>query len=164
MAKTRRKFTPKFKREAVALLESGGQPQMQVAAELRIQPFMLRQWRTTLNGTASQPRPRASSPSVPASPVTSSSDQAAEIARLRRELDRTGIERDVSKKPSASSPRCRGEVLLHRAACPHLAGGSHVPRVPGFPERLLRMAVASRECPVGCKSSATGGCSPHPCR
>ncbi|SEP51376.1 Transposase, partial [Methylobacterium sp. ap11] len=42
MAKTRREFTPKFKREAVALLESSGRSQMQVAAELGIQPSMLR--------------------------------------------------------------------------------------------------------------------------
>ena len=34
MARTRREFTPEFKREAVALLESSGRPQMQVAAEL----------------------------------------------------------------------------------------------------------------------------------
>ncbi|TXN71194.1 hypothetical protein FV234_26010, partial [Methylobacterium sp. WL8] len=33
-----------------------------------------------------------------ASPVASPSDQAAEIARLRRELDRTRMERDVLKK------------------------------------------------------------------
>jgi len=32
MAKTRREFTPEFKREAVALLESSGRSQMQIAA------------------------------------------------------------------------------------------------------------------------------------
>lgn len=31
MAKTRRKFSPEFKREVVALLESNGRPLMQVA-------------------------------------------------------------------------------------------------------------------------------------
>ncbi len=39
MTKTRREF----KREAVALLESSGRPQMQIAAELGIHPSMLRQ-------------------------------------------------------------------------------------------------------------------------
>ena len=98
MAKTRREFTPEFKREAVALLESSGRPQMQIAAELGIQPSMLRQWRTTLNG-ASLRSPPAGLPGVPpTSPVASPSDQAAEIARLRRELDRTRMERDVLKK------------------------------------------------------------------
>ena len=60
MAKTRREFTPEFKREAVALLESSGRPQMQVAAELGIQPSMLRQWRATLNGAPPRPRPAGS--------------------------------------------------------------------------------------------------------
>jgi hypothetical protein len=52
MAKTRRDFTPEFKREAVALLDSSGRPQMQIAAELGIQPPMLRHWRAVLNGGA----------------------------------------------------------------------------------------------------------------
>lgn len=99
MAKTRREFTPEFKREAVALLESSGRPQMQIAAELGIQPSMLRQWRTALMGGSSPPPRAAASPrAAAASPVASPSDQAAEIARLRRELDRTRMERDVLKK------------------------------------------------------------------
>ena len=97
MAKTRREFTPEFKREAVALLESRGRPQMQVAAELGIQPSMLRQWRATLNGAPPRPRPAGSTGALPSSPIASPSDQAAEIARLRRELDRTRMERDVLK-------------------------------------------------------------------
>jgi len=98
MAKTRREFTPEFKREAVALLESSGRPQMQIAAELGIQPSMLRNWRAVLNGGA--PRPRAALTTSPAgsASMTSPADQAAEIARLRRELDRTRMERDVLKK------------------------------------------------------------------
>ncbi len=98
MAKARREFTPEFKREAVALLESSGRPQMQIAAELGIQPSMLRQWRASLNGVTSRPQPGASPRSISAIPVASPSDQAAEVARLRRELDRTRMERDVLKK------------------------------------------------------------------
>jgi transposase len=56
MAKTRREFTPEFKREAVALLEGSGQPQMQIAAELGIQPSMLRQWRAMLAGASPAPQ------------------------------------------------------------------------------------------------------------
>jgi transposase len=40
MTKTRREFTPEFKREAVALLESSGRPLMQIATELGISPSM----------------------------------------------------------------------------------------------------------------------------
>jgi transposase len=97
MAKTRREFTPEFKREAVALLESSGRPQMQIAAELGIQPSMLRNWRAALSGGTS--RSRATAPAAPpSSAMASPADQAAEIARLRRELDRTRMERDVLKK------------------------------------------------------------------
>ena len=96
MAKTGRELTPEFKREAVALLAGSGRPQMHIAAELGIQPSMLRQWRTTLNEAS--PRPAGSAGAPPASPVASPSDQAAEIAGLRRELDRARMERDVLKK------------------------------------------------------------------
>ena len=98
MAKTRREFTPEFKREAVALLDSSGRPQMQIAAELGIQPSMLRQWRTGLMGGSPPPLAAGLPGTASASPVASPSDQAAEIARLRRELDRTRMERDVLKK------------------------------------------------------------------
>jgi transposase len=98
MAKTRREFTPEFKREAVALLDSSGRPQMQIAAELGIQPSMLRHWRAVLHGGA--PRSRAASPAAApgAAPLAAPADQAAEIARLRRELERTRMERDILKK------------------------------------------------------------------
>src|SRR5215218_10717356 len=95
--KTRREFTPEFKREAVALLESSGRPQMQIAAELGIQPSMLRNWRAALNGEA--PRSRPVTPAAPpTSSVASPADQAAEVARLRRELERARAERDILKK------------------------------------------------------------------
>ncbi len=97
MAKTRREFTPEFKRKAVALLESSGRPQMQVAAEFGIQPSMLRQWRAALNGASPVPRSAGSTRASPPSLVASPSDQATEIAQRRRELDHTRMERDVLK-------------------------------------------------------------------
>lgn len=94
MPKTGREFSPEFKREAVALLESSGRPLMQVASEIGISPSMLRNWRAmVLGGTV---RSRASAPSV--SPMSSPADQASEITRLKRELDRARMERDVLKK------------------------------------------------------------------
>ena len=45
MVNTRREFTPEFKQQVVALLESSGRPQTQIAAELGIQPSMLRRRR-----------------------------------------------------------------------------------------------------------------------
>ena len=94
MPKTRREFSPEFKREAVALLESCGRPLMQVASEVGISPSMLRNWRALVRGGTA--RSRATGSTV--SPMPSPADQASEITRLKRELDRTRMERDVLKK------------------------------------------------------------------
>jgi hypothetical protein len=59
-----------------------------------------------------------------------------------------------SHKRSASSRRCPSDVRLHRAACEHLAGASHVPRARSLPQRRLRLAVTPRERPVGVEPSA----------
>ena len=99
MAKTRRAFTAEFKQEAVALWEGSGRPQMEIAAELGLQPSQLRRWQRLLQqGKLEGP----SSPSpvtviqAPASPARA--DLAAENARLRRELERARAERDILKK------------------------------------------------------------------
>lgn len=94
MPKTRREFSPEFKREAVALLESSGRPLMQVATELGISPSMLRNWRVVVRGGTARSRASAS----PGLSMPSPADQASEITRLKRELDRTRMERDVLKK------------------------------------------------------------------
>jgi transposase len=44
------------------------------------------------------------------SPMASPADQAAEIARLRRELDRTRMERDVLKNRRGSGPPVGSET------------------------------------------------------
>jgi transposase len=99
-AKTRREFTPEFKREAVALLQGSGRPLTRVAAELGIQPSMLRHWRAAQDGDP--PRPRAERPTRPVAATgpaaPSPADLASENAKLRRELERTRMERDVLKK------------------------------------------------------------------
>jgi transposase len=91
---TRRSFTDEFKREAVSRLASSGRPLTQVATELGIQPSMLRSWRGMVKGTASQMAATAGSP---AAAVAASAEQA-EIRRLRRELERAQMERDILKK------------------------------------------------------------------
>ncbi len=94
MPKTRREFSPEFKREAVALLESSGRPLMQVATEVGISPSMLRHWRALVRGGTADTRATTST----LSPLPSPADQASQITRLKRELDRTRMERDVLKK------------------------------------------------------------------
>ena len=125
MTKTtmRRSFTDEFKREAVSLLASSGRPLTQIATELGIQPSMLRGWRRSANG---QPKARQAgegdqSPAMP-------SAEMAEIRRLRRDLERVQIERDILKKPSVSSRPHRNEGLLHRGPSDGVSGPHHVHR------------------------------------
>ena len=94
MPTTRREFSPEFKHETVALLEASGRPLMQVATEVGISPSMLRNWRAAIRGGTGPSRTAV--PGAP--PMPSPADQASEIARLKRELDRTRMERDVLKK------------------------------------------------------------------
>ncbi len=94
MAKTRREFSPEFKQEAVALLESSDRPLTRVAGEVGISPSMLRNWRAVVRGGTALSRATTST----VSPLPSPADQASEITRLKRELDRTRMERDVLKK------------------------------------------------------------------
>jgi transposase len=93
MAMTRRSFTDEFKREAVSLLASSGRPLTQAATELGIEPSMLRSWRGAVNGTATT----TPGPSTAPVPAAASAEQA-EIRRLRRELERAQMERDILKK------------------------------------------------------------------
>lgn len=89
---TRRSFTDEFKHEAVSLLASSGRPLTQVATELGIQPSMLRSWRGTVNGIS-----KPGTDGVAALPTAPSAEQA-EIRRLRRDLERAQMERDILKK------------------------------------------------------------------
>ncbi len=93
---TKRRFTDEFKREAVALWETSGRMQTEVAAELGIMPTMLRRWQRRLQEGNAPPASPVAKP--PISTMASPADQASEIARLRRELDRARMECDILKK------------------------------------------------------------------
>jgi transposase len=62
-----------------------------VAAKVGISPSMLRAWRKEVHVGTSRSRAGQTNGSAPALPA----DQAAEISRLKRELDHTRMERDV---------------------------------------------------------------------
>ena len=79
----------------MALWETSGRLQTEVAAELGIMPTMLRRWQRKLESSVPVARPAAK---PPVSTMASPADQASEIALLRRELDRARMERDILKK------------------------------------------------------------------
>ena len=80
----------------MALWETSGRLQTEVAAELGIMPTMLRRWQRKLQESSALPTSLAAKP--PVSTMASPADQASEIARLRRELERARMERDILKK------------------------------------------------------------------
>ena len=86
MGRNRRKFTPEFKAEAVALVEASGGNIAAVAKELGIYDSSLGNW-------VRQVREQAEgAPSV---------EERAEIRDLKRELDRIKRERDILAKAVA---------------------------------------------------------------
>lgn len=82
-------YSREFKLEAVRLLERGDRPAAEIARELGIRRNQLYKWQEQLadKGEAAFPgRGRAAQ------------DRDAEIARLKRELERVKEERDILKK------------------------------------------------------------------
>jgi transposase len=86
MGKARRRFDEQFKREAVRFLEETGRPLRAVAEELKVSEQALGRWRQRY-GTGAQEQV---SPS-----------EAAELRRLRREVEILRQERDFLKKATA---------------------------------------------------------------
>ena len=97
MTKGRRFFTDEFKQEAVALLESSGRPLEHIAKELDIQPWCC------ATGADAAGQGAAAVPHTAGGGPLASGDQAAEIARLKRELERVRMERDILKKKLSRS-------------------------------------------------------------
>src|SRR4029450_13227857 len=103
-SRSRRKFTPDFKAEAVELVEAAGGNVAQVAKELGI-------YDSTLGNWVRQAREQAAG--------APSAEERAEIRELKRELERTRRERDILAKqwPSSRGPRGSASdrrVLVHR--------------------------------------------------
>ena len=88
----RRRFTAEFRAEAVALLESQralGVPLSKIAAQLDVGPDLLRTWAKALGSALAVVRAPANE------------SDAAELARLRREVALLRQERDFLKKAAA---------------------------------------------------------------
>ena len=96
-----RSYTEDYKRQVVDLVVSSGRTPTAVAGEVGVHPTLLCRWVRQYEaraeaGKAEAPRP-AATPTLKPLPVPTA-DQAAEIARLRRECDRLRMERDILKK------------------------------------------------------------------
>jgi transposase len=98
---TRRTFDVQFKRDAVALLE-GGRKAAQLARELGISPWNLRDWKARYGtGVAAASQPEARSARLASVGGPGAVAAAVEIAALRRELDAIHRQNDILKKALA---------------------------------------------------------------
>jgi transposase len=99
MRRKPRSYTEDYKRQVVDLVVSSGRTSTAVAAEVGLHPTLLCRWVRQYGAGAAKaeaPHPAAVAFLKPV-PVPTA-DQAAEIARLRRECDRLRMERDILKK------------------------------------------------------------------
>jgi transposase len=85
----RRRFTPEFKAEAVKLLEESGRPLQAVAEELGVHADQLRTWRNERLAAGS------------AEALARQKAEAAELARLRREVKRLEQENEILRRAAA---------------------------------------------------------------
>ena len=91
-----RSYTEDYKRQVVDLVASSGRTATAVATEVGLHPTLLCRWVRQYGaggGKVEAARPATSSASK--LPPVPTADQAAEIARLRRECDRLRMERDI---------------------------------------------------------------------
>jgi transposase len=91
MAKrTRRSFTPEYKAEVVGLVRASGKSVGQVAQELDLTETAVRNWvrQAAIDGKRD-----------PQGPLTS--EERAELTRLRREMKTVTMERDFLRKAAA---------------------------------------------------------------
>jgi transposase len=90
----RRRYTKEFKEQAVELTYSSGKQVKEVAEDLGINASMLGRWRREMKENSYGCFPGAGN-------VQHASSEAAEIARLKKELAIVTEERDILKKAVA---------------------------------------------------------------
>ncbi len=91
MAKTRRLFTAEFKAEAVRRIAEQGKSLAQVARELDLGESLLRSWKTAPAADGDRAFPGKGNPPA----------HEEELRRLRAEVKRLQMERDILKKATA---------------------------------------------------------------
>jgi transposase len=91
MAKTRRTFTPEFKAEAVRLVTEQGRSFVEAAHDLGIGESTLRNWRQAIAAGGEHAFPGRGNPPA----------HEEELRRLRAEVKRLTMEREILKKATA---------------------------------------------------------------
>jgi len=84
----KRVYDEAFRRDAVALLQSSNEPLVQIAAELGVSQWNLRDWRKQYGDSNGSRKPSK----------TAAVAVQSELARLRRENQNLKAQRDILKK------------------------------------------------------------------
>jgi transposase len=95
MARTRRQFSAEFKREVAQLAQRPGVSKTQVAKELGVNQGVLRRWVQQFESGVWEKT----------SGAVLKSNQTQEVERLRRELHRVKMERDILENRPRGFPR-----------------------------------------------------------
>ena len=96
----RRRYDEQFKRDAVALLE-GGRSASQLARELGVSVWNLRDWKDLFGSGSAAANLQARSAQQVSAGAAGAVAHAVELADLRRELDAVSRQRDILKKALA---------------------------------------------------------------
>src|SRR2546428_1859754 len=143
----RRSFSPESNAEAVRVVRESGKSVSTVARELDLTETALRRWVLQADLDAG----RSGSGAL-------TTDELAELTRLRRDVKTLRTERDILKKTTPSSPRSSDEVRLHRAREGHVPDRPAPPGARGQSRGILRVAGPARGVP------AAGGSAPRGAR
>ncbi len=136
MSTPRRKYTPEFKLETVRLVTDQGQTVAQVARQLDIHAGLLHQWRAAVKKNGALAFTAKSQDKL----------ESEEVRKLRRELNIAREERDLPKKPSATSRSQRNEVPVDPRASRRVSVRHHVPRSRSH-SRWIPCVAVSRKGP-----------------
>ena len=126
----RRSFTDDFKAEAVRLVLDEGKTVNRVAKDLDLTASALRVWVERARADRTHGK------------TGLTSEERAELARLRKENRTLRMERDILKKRRRSSPRTRRKVRLDRGG-ERLSCSSAVPRSRRFESGAVRESLAT---------------------
>jgi len=146
MLRQRRSFSPEYKSEVVKLIREGNKSAGRVCRELDLTETAVRRWVAQAEVDAGRGADDALS-----------TDERAELRRLRRENTQLRMEREVLKKATAlQRPRSHLEISIHRDGAGRVSRAADVLRAAGVSQRILRVAHASTEYAGTGRSAAAG--------
>lgn len=125
-------FTDEFKLDAIKQITERGYSVADVSRRLGVSTHSLYSWMKRYNAP-----PKA----------VAQDDQSLEIRRLKQELARVTLARDILKKPPRTSPRMQNEVRVYQGASCSVQCAYHVPHALCPSKRILCMDEAAFKPP-----------------